>query len=73
MKVVTIVATLDEPLRSEVKHTFAEGMSLLWKVMTGISAVGIIASFAMQHVALPTSVDSEWGMEERRSGEGQEP
>ncbi|KAF9045814.1 MFS general substrate transporter [Hymenopellis radicata] len=73
MKVVTIVATLDEPLRSEVKHTFSEGLSLLWKVMTGISAVGMIASFAMQHVELPTSVDADWGMEERRRGEGQEP
>ena len=61
---IPIIKTLDEPLKSEVRAAFADSISIIWKVMIGVSALGALASLLMKGLPLHTDVDEKWGLEE---------
>ncbi|KAL4257764.1 MFS transporter superfamily protein [Pleurotus pulmonarius] len=63
--VIPAISALDEPLKSEVRGAFAESLRVLWQVLIGVCGMGLVASLFMRHLPLHTSVDREWGMEER--------
>ncbi|KAI0083127.1 Mfs1.2 [Irpex rosettiformis] len=60
---IPVIATLDEPLRSEVRQAFVESIRVIWQVMIGIAGLGLLCSLPMKAHPLHTQVDESWGME----------
>ena len=63
---------LPEPARTQVREAFADSMVVMWQVMTGIAAVGLLSSVFMKGLPLHTEVDARWGIEESKPSAGQE-
>ena len=63
---------LPEPARTQVREAFADSMVVMWQVMTGIAAVGLLSSVFMKALPLHTEVDARWGIEESKPSAGQE-
>ena len=61
--IIPLIRTLPEPLKTEIRVAFAESLRVVWQVLIGISAVGLIASLAMKRLPLHTEVDEKWGIE----------
>lgn len=57
---------LSEPLRSEVHVAFADSLRLIWYVMIGVSAVGLITSLPMQEISMHEEKDENWGLKEKK-------
>jgi hypothetical protein len=49
-----------------VQKAFAESMSTIWLVMTGIAGLGLLASLAMREVEMGTEVDERFALDEGR-------
>lgn len=62
------IATLPEPLRTEVRRAFAESLRVVWVVLTAIAGVGMLASLGMRGVGLGGEVDGRYAMEEEEKG-----
>lgn len=58
--IIPTIGTLPEPLRADVRNAFAGALQVMWRVLTGIGGVGLLASFAMKDLPLHTSVDKNW-------------
>lgn len=61
------IAKLQDPVRSQVEKAFGEAFSVIWQVMAGITAIGLIASVFMKALPLHTQVDERWGLERDQS------
>lgn len=61
--VIPLIGKLDEPLRSEVRQAFGESIVVIWQVMLGVAALGLLSSLPMKALPLHTQVDERWGME----------
>ncbi|KAI0772152.1 Mfs1.2 [Irpex lacteus] len=61
---IPAIASLEEPLRSEVRNAFAESLRVIWQVLIGIAAMGMLSSLMMKALPLHTQVDERWGIEE---------
>ncbi|KAI0685402.1 Mfs1.2 [Cytidiella melzeri] len=59
---IPVIKTLDEPLRTEVRRAFAESIRVIWLVMVGIAALGLVMSLPMKALPLHTKVDKRWSM-----------
>ncbi|KAI0712755.1 MFS general substrate transporter [Cerioporus squamosus] len=57
---IPLVPTLPEPLKGE-------SLQVLWKVMIGVTAVGLLSSLMMEGLPLHTDMDSRWALK-RRTG-----
>lgn len=63
---------LPEPLRTEVRVAFADSMSMIWKVMIGISGLGILALFLLQEIEMNNHTDTSYGLDEKKGSEDPE-
>lgn len=70
--VIPVVAGLPEPLRRQVREAFAESVQVIWRVMIGVSAVGLLCVFGMKEVKMHEVTDEDWGIAEQRSREKEE-
>ena len=52
---IPAIPGLDEPLRSDVRVAFADGARLIWKVMIGVSAAGLLTCLLMREVDMMTA------------------
>ncbi|KIP04433.1 hypothetical protein PHLGIDRAFT_120696 [Phlebiopsis gigantea 11061_1 CR5-6] len=59
---IPIIRDLPEPLRAQVRVAFAESMATIWKVMTGISALGVLSILLLKEVPMPTHKDDKYGL-----------
>ncbi|EIM89050.1 MFS general substrate transporter [Stereum hirsutum FP-91666 SS1] len=59
---IPVIGDLSEPLRSQVRVAFADGLIVFWEVLIGIVGLGLLASLAMRHHPLHTKTDEDWGM-----------
>ncbi|KAJ7889221.1 iron permease [Mycena leptocephala] len=59
-EVIPSIRDLPQPLKDEVRNAFAGSLRVLWNVLAGISALGLLASLFMKHLPLHTSVDVDW-------------
>ncbi|KAH8102989.1 hypothetical protein BXZ70DRAFT_1063074 [Cristinia sonorae] len=58
--VIPLTRKLDDPLRHEVRVAFGEAVRVIWKTMTGIVAIGLLASLMMKDV--PRYVGENWDL-----------
>jgi len=65
-EVIPSIRNLPQPLKDEVRHAFARSLQVLWKVLAGISGLGLLSSLFMKHLPLHTSVDANWGRDDRQ-------
>lgn len=61
---IPIIPSLPEPFRSEVRKAFADSLAVIWQVMIGVGAIGLLSCFFMKALPLHTSVDEKWGIEQ---------
>ncbi|OSD02317.1 MFS general substrate transporter [Trametes coccinea BRFM310] len=61
------VPFLPEPLKREVQDAFAGSLRVLWEVLLGIGAAGLLSSLLMKGLPLHTSLDEDWAMTEPRT------
>lgn len=55
---------LSEPIKSDVQAAFAQSLSIFWKVLIGIGAMGILSSLLMKGLALHSQLDEQWALEQ---------
>lgn len=53
----------------QVRAAFAESTQLIWRVMIGVSAAGLLTCMLMREVPLRTDMDETWGLQEKGSAE----
>ncbi|KAH8111198.1 iron permease [Phellopilus nigrolimitatus] len=53
--IIPIIPQLDEPLKTAVQIAFAESLRVLWQVMTGVAALGLLSSLLMKGLKLEKS------------------
>ena len=69
--IIPVIRTFQEPLKHEVRAAFADSLTVIWQVMTGISGMGLLASLWMQDVPIHNQFDDKWDMDShRRSAKG---
>ena len=63
------ISTLAEPLRSQVRDAFAGSLVVLWQVLLGISALGLLSTLLMKEVPMQTVSDERYGLDEKVKGD----
>ncbi|KAH9847865.1 iron permease [Lenzites betulinus] len=68
--VIPSIRGLEDPvLKLQIRTAFAHAVQLVWRVMIGISAVGLLSCFLMREEQLRTDMDEQWGLQEREQNE----
>lgn len=62
--VIPDIPKLAPELRADVQVAFAHATQVIWKVMLGISAVGMLTCIPMREEKLRESLDKQWGLKE---------
>jgi len=57
------IASIPEPLQTQVRIGFAASLKELWVVMIGISVFGLLSVPLMKEVNMDIDVDSQWGLQ----------
>lgn len=57
------INALPEALRSQVRAAFADSIRVVWYVMLGISALGLLSTVLMREVAMTNTLDTQWGLQ----------
>ncbi|KAG6872024.1 hypothetical protein C0995_013806 [Termitomyces sp. Mi166 len=63
------ISTLAEPLRRQVRDAFAGSLVVLWQVLLGISALGVLSLLIMKEVPMQTVSDERYGLNEQARAE----
>lgn len=48
---------------------FADSMSLVWKVMVGISGLGVLSLLLLKEVEMNSHMDDSYGLEREKQGD----
>lgn len=56
------IRALEEPLRSEVRQAFSQSMSTVWKLMAGISGLGVLTLLLLREIPLILHTDEKYGL-----------
>ncbi|KAJ6498098.1 MFS general substrate transporter [Mycena vitilis] len=51
------LASVSEPTRSEIRAAFADSISVIWKVLSGLAGAGLIVSLFMKEVPMHSTVN----------------
>ncbi|KIP05973.1 hypothetical protein PHLGIDRAFT_73402 [Phlebiopsis gigantea 11061_1 CR5-6] len=65
---IPLIPTLDEPLRSQVRVAFADSIRVIWLVLIGVGALGLLSSLFMKGLPLHTQIDESWGIDGEKQG-----
>ncbi|KAJ7472001.1 major facilitator superfamily domain-containing protein [Mycena latifolia] len=63
--VIPAMSDMPQPLKRQVQDAFLESMRLVWIVMAGCSAVGLLSVFLVKDIPLARTVDKKWGLKEK--------
>ena len=63
------ISSLAEPLRSQVRDAFSGSLVVLWQVLLGISALGLLSTSLMKEVPMQTVSDERYGLKEQVKGD----
>lgn len=61
--IIEVIGDLPLPLQETVRDAFAESLSLLWKIMIGISGAGLLSVLLMREIPMADVVDESWGLQ----------
>jgi hypothetical protein len=67
---IPLIPTLDPSLREEVQVAFADSLRVLWLVLVGVSALGLLSAALMRDVPMQGGVDKKWALEEKDHKKG---
>jgi hypothetical protein len=56
------VASLEEPLRTQVRAAFAESIRVIWLVLVAVSAAGLLSTMLMKDVPMQGKMDEKWAV-----------
>ncbi|KAJ7843717.1 iron permease [Mycena leptocephala] len=59
------IAKLPEPLQTEVKVAFGQGISTIYRVMIGVAGLGFLCVLFMREVPMRGNVDTKFALKER--------
>ena len=59
---IPLIAPLSEPLRSQVRESFALSIRTVWISMTAVTVIGFVASLFTKTYSLNTHMDEDWGL-----------
>ncbi|KAG6916588.1 hypothetical protein DXG01_006238 [Tephrocybe rancida] len=62
---IPLIASLEEPLRTQVRVAFAEGIRVIWFVMIAMAGVGLVSTWLMADVPMQAKVDQKWALQEK--------
>ncbi|KAL1946346.1 hypothetical protein VTO73DRAFT_15473 [Trametes versicolor] len=62
---IPAIAGLAQPLQGQVRAAFADSFRLVWQVLLGFSAVGLLSVAMQKNIALHSKMDDRWGMQEK--------
>ncbi|KAG8874269.1 hypothetical protein FRB97_006041 [Tulasnella sp. 331] len=65
--IIPVVGSLPEPLQSQVRDAFAGSVQVIWRVMIGLSAAGLLCVLVMREVKMHEVTDKDWGLAERQA------
>ncbi|CUA72529.1 hypothetical protein RSOLAG22IIIB_04926 [Rhizoctonia solani] len=71
---IPFIASLEEPLRTQVGEAFADSLAVLWRVFIGIAGAGFISVFLMREIPMSDETDERWALEQagnKQSGDEQ--
>ncbi|KAG8924947.1 hypothetical protein FRC00_004517 [Tulasnella sp. 408] len=63
---IPAIRALEEPIKTEVKQAFAGSLRVIWLVMAGISAAGILLILGMKELGMHDVTDEDWGLKEEK-------
>lgn len=63
------ISTLTDPLRHQVRDAFSGALVVLWQVLLGISALGLLSTLLMKEVPMQTVADERYGLSDRAKAE----
>ncbi|PPQ80060.1 hypothetical protein CVT25_001489 [Psilocybe cyanescens] len=66
------VHSLPSPLRELVEEAFATSLKKVWLTLLGMSASGLLVSFAMRSYQLHTNLDKRWGVKQEEPNADEE-
>ncbi|KAH9956870.1 iron permease [Russula dissimulans] len=61
---ITVIPTLEQPFRDEVRKAFAESFSVVWWVTLALAIAGSLCTIGMEQLPLHAEVDKDWGTED---------
>jgi len=59
---IPLIATLSEPLRTQVRTAFADSIRVIWLVLIPFGGIGLITALGMKALKLETMTDEHWGI-----------
>ncbi|KAJ8296709.1 Efflux pump FUS6 [Rhodotorula toruloides] len=65
---IPLIRTLEEPLKTEVRHAFAQALRIVWLVMVPFAGLALILSFFMDALPLNTAKDENFGVKQKKGG-----
>jgi len=67
---IPFIATLPEPLRTQVRTAFADSLRAIWLVLIPFGGIGFIAALGIKAYKLETETDEQWGIAETKQQDG---
>ncbi|KAI0701971.1 iron permease [Cytidiella melzeri] len=65
---IPVIVDLQDPLRTQVREAFAASLSLVWKVMIGISGAGLLSVLMLKEVPMNMEMNEKYGLHEEDRG-----
>ena len=62
--IIPEISGLQEPLRAQVRLAFAGGLQLMWKVLVGLGAAGLVVSLFMREIPMHVAKDENWALQD---------
>ncbi|KAH7929019.1 iron permease [Leucogyrophana mollusca] len=63
--IIPEIPSLSQPLKTEVQIAYAQSTAIIWRVMIGVSGVGLLTCLLMKEVKMRKDMDENWGLKER--------
>jgi hypothetical protein len=61
---IPIIPSLGQPLKDQVRETFADALRVVWQVALAIGVAGFLCSLWIRQLTLHTAIDEDWGRQD---------
>jgi hypothetical protein len=61
--IIPLIRELPQPLKADLQAAFSDSLRVVWQVLLGVSAAGLLVSLTMEGLPLHTAVDQRWGID----------